>query len=455
LFTAREPNEIEPVGNAFDDNRSVWRAAADRRSRYEPRAPLAGDAAYDVAIVGGGFTGTSTAWHLARRSPDLGVVVCEAKELGNGASGRNGGLVLNGVNGVSHADAEAARAIYEVTKAGIDAIESRIRTLGLDVPFRREGTLEILTDARRADEAAREVERLAAAGLPLRLLDRDRLRELARFDRAEGAVLDPTAGQIDGLALVRAMRAPLEEKGVVVHEGTPVLRVEEGPTVRLTTPGGTIRARAVVLATNAYTPRLGYFRSGIVPLFSHLIATEPLDRRRWEEIGWGARVGGFSDDLDRLSYGGLTERGELVFGGGSNAAYGYGFGGATALASPPPRAFGAIEATLRRYLPKTEGVRVAHRWTGPIALTMSRVCTMGVRGSHRNVYFALGYSGHGITLANLAGEVLADLHAGDAERWRSMPFFQQKLLWVPPEPIRWAGYHLVTAVTGKSPRRSL
>jgi len=121
----------------------------------------------------------------------------------------------------------------------------------------------------------------------------------------------------------------------------------------------------------------------------------------------------------------------------------------------PVKPFAAIEATLHRYLPGTREVRIAHRWTGPIALTMSRVCTMGVRGKHENVYFALGYSGHGITLSNLAGQVLTDIYAGDDARWRGLPFYQQELLFVPPEPFRWVGYHAYTKLTGRSPRRSL
>ncbi len=151
----------------------------------------------------------------------------------------------------------------------------------------------------------------------------------------------------------------------------------------------------------------------------------------------------------------MTTRGELVFGGGSNASYGYGFGNGTAFQGDDTRAMEAIAKSLHRYLPKAKDVRIAHRWSGPVALTMSRVCTMGVQGKHRNVYFALGYSGHGITLANLAGEVLTDLYAGDAARWKGLPFFQQRLLYVPPEPFRWVGYHAYTTLTGRSPRRSL
>jgi gamma-glutamylputrescine oxidase len=442
------------VSNSIDDNRSVWWATANAHREYVPLPPLARDTDCDVAIVGGGFTGTSTAYHLAQRFPERRVVLCEARFLANGASGRNGGLVLNGVNGVSNVDLEVARRVFDTTKHGIDAIEARIRKHALDVPFRRDGCIEILTDPRRADAAARDVERLQGAGLPLKFVHGAELLKLARLEGAVGAVVDPTAGQMDGVSLVRAMRPVLEGMGVSIHETTPVLGIEEGEVITLTTPNARIRAKAIVLATNAYTPRLGYFSQGVVPVHSHVVATEPLAKETWEELGWGGHLAGFSDDLDRLAYGSMTARGELVFGGGSNAAYAYAFGNGTAYTGNLVKPFAAIERSLRRYLPRAAAVRVAHRWTGPVALTMSRVCTMGVQGKHRNVYFALGYSGHGVTLANLAGEVLTDIYSGDDARWRGLPFFQQRLLYVPPEPFRWLGYQAYTTITGRSPKRS-
>jgi len=98
-------------------------------------------------------------------------------------------------------------------------------------------------------------------------------------------------------------------------------------------------------------------------------------------------------------------------------------------------------------------VPVEHRWSGPLAITLDRVCSMGVGGDHRNVYHALGYSGHGVALALLAGRVLADLHDDHHEPWRELPFYQKRLLPIPPEPLRWLGYQTYTRLTGKSPRK--
>jgi gamma-glutamylputrescine oxidase len=442
--------------STIEDNRSVWWAARNEHGPVEESPPLDRDVDCDVAVIGGGFTGVSTAYHLARRFPERRVVLCEAHRLANGASGRSGGLVLNWMNSPPTEDLELTRRIFDTTRGGIDAIEALVREHGLDVAFRRSGCLEVFTNPLRADAAQREVERLASAGIPLRFIRGAELAQLTRLEGAVGAILDPTAGHLDGVSFINAMRPVLNRLGVHVYERTPVLGIEEGEVHTLQVPSARVRAKTLVLATNAYTPRLGYFGSGVVPLHSHVLSTEPLQPETWEELGWSGGLSGFSDDLDRIAYGSMTRRGELVFGGGSNAAYSYRFGNETEYRGEAARAFQAIEDRLHRYFPrlKSYDARIAHRWTGTVGLTMTRICTMGVQGKHRNVLYALGYSGHGITLANLSGAVLTDVYSGDDARWRGLPFFEQRLPFVPPEPFRWLGYQFYTSLTGRSPRRA-
>ncbi len=435
----------------IDTNCSAWLAD---KPEYRPLPPLLRDAEADVAVIGGGFTGVSTALHLAARFPERRIVLLEARGLANGASGRNGGMVLNWVNGVETGTPEVARRIYDTTLMGIALIDGLIREHGLDIAWRRDGCLEVFTDEARAAAAAKRAEWLQAAGVPVRFLPREALSATLRLQGATGALLDPNAGQLDGVGYLRGLRQVLLDRGVDIYEGTPVLSVREGATCTLTTPGGQVSAKAIVLATNAYTPMLGYFKNGLFPLHSHVIATEPLSAERQAALGWGG-VAGFSDDLDRIAYASMTPSGRLLFGGGSNAAYGYPYGGGTAWAGNAEAGFAAVHQRMLKYLPGAAGVALSHRWTGPIAVTMSRVCSMGVRGEHKNVYYALGYSGHGITLANLAGRVLTDIYSGDDARWRGLPFYQQRLLYIPPDPFRWVGYHAFTTLTGKSPRRTL
>jgi len=453
-----------------DENRSVWvseyaeRAArdaggassGDAGAASSARPPLRGRAVADVVIVGGGLTGVSTAWHLAARRPQLGIALLEAGVLGQGASGRSGGQVLHGINGVTPDTPESRRRIHAVTGLGIDLAEEWASRFAPGA-FRRGGCLEIYTDARRAEAAHAEIEARRAAGIPAEFFSQGELP----IAGARGAVLDPRAGRLNGFALLQGMRRPLVDAGVALHEHTRVRRIHVGTEVVCESADGELRARALVLATNAYTPSLGFFRSGILPLHSHALATAPLDDARWRQVGWGA-FEGLSDDLDRIAYACRTPGGRLVFGGGGNAAYAYRFGGSPFAVRAPSagaraggdRATRFMRGVMARYFPSLAGVPIEHRWSGALAITLDRVCSMGVMGEARNLYYALGYSGHGIALALLAGRVLADLYEGNDEPWRNLPFHQKRLLPLPPEPLRWIGYQLYTRLTGKSPRRS-
>ncbi len=431
----------------FDDNRASWLEGAPEDT---PAPPLSKDLTVDVAIVGGGFTGVSTAYQLSRRFPKLGIALVEAKRLGNGASGRNGGLILNGIT-VRDADPELMAREHAITNGAIDAVESLIREHDLKVRFRRTGCLHVATSSKAADEAHAVTEQLIARGIPLRYLRGAQLTAAMPLHGAHGAVLDPGEGMLVGVDLLRAMRPVLLAQGVQIYEGTPVRRIREGETIDLVTPAATIRAMAIVLSTSGYTPRLGYFRTGLLPVISHVIATDPLPPDLLALLGFD-RLAGFFDDSPRLAYCSVDTAGRVIFGGGSTDAYAYRFGNATAYdATPDDAATHALRRSLVSYLPALADVPIRHRWSGPLDLTLVRHCAIGVTGKHRNVYYGLGYSGHGITLANLAGTVISDIYAGDDARWRDVAFFMRKPSGIPLEPLRWLGYQLYTRFTGKSP----
>lgn len=426
-------------------NRSVWTAESEPP---RPTAPLAGTLRTAVVIIGGGFTGVSTALHLRRALPNLGIALVEAGTLGQGASGRNGGQVLHGINGVSPATPEGLRRIHGVTSAGIDIAEDLAAAYAPPGTFRRQGALEVFTDARRADRAHAHVERLRAAGLAAEFLP---ARALA-LTGAKGAVLDPLAGRLNGFALLQALRPVLVAQGIALHEHSRVLRVRVGREMAIETARGGVRAQALVLATNAYTPALGFFRSGVLPLHSHVLATAPLAPDDWARIGWG-QWDGFTDDLDRIAYALRTPGGRLLLGGGGNPAYSYHYGGqVVARPSAIARAQPFMRRVLHQYFPGAAHMPIECHWSGVLGVTRDRVCSIGVGGPHQNLFHALGYSGHGVALALLAGKVLADLYVDHHEPWRDLPFYQKRLLPIPPEPLRWLGYQAYTRLTGKSPR---
>jgi len=428
------------MAKVFDDNQSPWLIDA---VDDPPAPPLDKDLDVDVAIIGGGFTGVSTAYHLRRRFPERRIILLEAKRLANGASGRNGGMMLNGISFSD--DPEVVAKEYALTRQTVDDIEAMIREHSLRVRYRRDGCVHISTTQRAADDAQAYVERVARLGVPLRFV-RD-VDSVLRVKRAYGAIVDSNEGLINGVDLIRAMRPLLA--GVDIYEGTPVTRIREGETIKLATPRATVSAKAIVLATSGYTPHLGYFRTGLLPVISHVIATDPLPRDLLARIGFD-RYAGFFDDLPRLAYCGVDVDGRLLFGGGATGAYAYRFGNATTFdARLDDSGARATRAILTRYLPELADIPIAHRWSGPLDLSLKRFVAMGVLG--KNIFYSLGYSGHGVTLANLSGRVLADLYAGNHEPWKDYAFYMKRPSGIPPEPFRWLGYQVIARLTGRSP----
>ncbi|MBI3957248.1 MAG: FAD-dependent oxidoreductase, partial [Chloroflexi bacterium] len=316
----------------IDENRSVWAASTPD---YQPGPPLAGDINADLAIIGGGFTGTSTAYHFSRRYPEKRVVLLEAASLANGASGRNGGMLLNGLPLDPPPNPAVDALIYATTNAGIDTIEEIIRRHKLPVSYRRDGTLSVFTNRERAERAHAKAEYHQSIGIPSHFIERADLARRFRLEGVHGAILDPHSGQLNGSQYVRSQRPVLVEQGVEIYERTPVLKVEEGRTITLATPNGTVQARSIVLATNGYTSKLGYFRDAIFPVVSHVFATAPLNPA--EQLGW-REWAGFYDDMDRISYSSLTKEGQVIFGGGSPNGAAYNFNNGTRFNGSPAEA---------------------------------------------------------------------------------------------------------------------
>ncbi len=440
----REPAESGRLAGS-----PVWRVEAPEPDRC---AALTGSHTADVAIIGGGLTGVSTAMHLSERFPKLEIALLEAKQLGAGASGRNAGQVLHGLAGdAGSSDAELLE-IQRVTQLGIDLAEQWSTQHAPPGTFRRSGCATVFTSAEHAEEAARDADFDRSLGIPTRFLAGSELR----LRGVAGALVDPDAGVLNAQALLDSLRPVLLGRGVRVHEDTPVVRVRPGECHLLRTSQAELRARTLVLATNAYTPALGFFAGQLLTLYSHVLATEPLSDALWDELGWRDFVG-LSDDQSRLAFCSRTAQNRLLIGGGSNMAYSYARANRSAdtdlVSRLARRALPALREVMLRYMPPLADTCPAHLWSGKLAIPVDRICSMGVSGEHRNLYHALGYSGHGLALALVAGRVLADLYAGDHDSWRTLPFYQRRMPRWPPEPLRRLGYEAYTRLTKHAPRR--
>ena len=430
----------------IDENKSLW---ASYTPDYNRNPPLKGDTSADLAIIGGGFTGTSTAYHFSKHYPEKRCIILEAKSLANGASGRNGGMMLNWINGISDESDEMTKRVYDFTSAGIDMITGLIEEHHLDVSYRRDGSMQVFTNQERAEKAHQRAEHLQSIGVPVQFFTADEICQHINLTNVYGATVDMSEGQLNGAQYIRAMKPILEGQGVEIYEDTPVLKVNEGADILLTTAEGQVRAKAIVLATNGYTGKLGYFRKAIFPLHSHVFATPPLSDEQKAQVGWKT-MAGYSDDLDRISYSTMTREGNIVFGGGSNQSYAYLYNNKTAYRGNATFSFAKMQGTQTEYLPTAQGLPVSHRWTGTLAISLKRNCSIGVL--RNRVFYGLGYSGHGVTLANLAGKVIVDIYGGNTAEANQHEWYNQGFAPIPLEPFRWIGYQGFTRLTGRSPR---
>ncbi|MFN8543627.1 MAG: FAD-binding oxidoreductase [Candidatus Binatia bacterium] len=413
---------------------SLWLAGLAE----EAAPPLEGDTSADVAIVGGGYTGLSTA--LALRAEGLSVVVLEREVCGFGASGRNAGHLTPTIGKDLPTLAklfgrDRARGCVDLVQRAIGHVEETIARHGIDCAYEAVGNVMAAVHPRQHHVLDRAAEAGSALGLDGELLEPEAMRERglpAAFTRGyllrRGGILDPGR-------YVRGLRRAALAAGAVLYEGTPVVGLDAGTPAVVRTTGGRVRARTVVLAANAYTPELGWLRHTIVRLHVYLFATAPLTALQLAGIAWRGREGVYTAHESLESY--RLTADQRIVGGAKLARYGW---GGRALADDPAT-FAALEAVFRDRFPTLRDVPVTHRWGGPIGFALDFLPVVGRTGPHGNVLYSVGYAGHGLALASYAGTMLADLACGRAGMGAALA---RRWLPLPPEPLRWLVVHGIT-----------
>jgi gamma-glutamylputrescine oxidase len=220
----------------------------------------------------------------------------------------------------------------------------------------------------------------------------------------------------------------------VVYENTEVTGVEEGgPVVLHTRDGRTVRAKSLVLASNAFTPNMGFLRNSVVPMREYVAMTRPLSEAQLKAIGWRLRVP-FNDSRTEVFYLGLTREGRIHIGGGAPE---YEFNHGVGKAAVGREREGKLLNELGRLFPRLAGMEFDVRWDGIVDWSLDASPSVGVTGRHGNVFYGLGYSGHGVNLSSVFGRIIADLEAGRGAAWARYPFVNASLNYVPNEPFRW------------------
>lgn len=422
----------EPL--VFEPNRSYW-----ARSQPPQNPPLTSDIAVDVAVLGGGFTGLSAAYYLRRVSPHKRVAVLEAQGCGNGASGRNGAMVLTmTADRYMHFSSAPAidKKIYDLTAWNIRALSELSSATGIDCELEANGALQTLVTSDDVRAARAYVQQARSLGMPVEFWDKQRLVSEIGTEVYEAGFFDPNGGHVHPMKLVHVFKAAAENAGAEIYENTIVASIEEGREHLLHTTGGqTIKAKSLVLATNAFTSRMGFFRSSIVPIQEYVAITEPLSEWQLAEIGWRNRVP-FNDSRTQVFYLGLTEDNRIHIGGGSP---GYSFNGGLSDPGDAASHFERLQRELVRIYPKLSHAKFELAWGGVVDWSLDASPSVGCTGKYNNIFYGLGYSGHGVNLTSIFGRIIADLEAGLEEPWKQYPFLNASLDYIPNEPFRWLG----------------
>jgi glycine/D-amino acid oxidase-like deaminating enzyme len=405
-----------------------------------PASPLPGDRDVDVAIVGAGFTGLWTAYYLATAQPGLRIAVCEREIAGFGASGRNGGW-CSALFPASLAKLERmagrgpAVAMYRAMQDTVDEVGRVAAAEGIDCHWAKGGTVQLARSPAQLERAAGEVREARAFGFgpqDLRLLSAAEASEQVAATGVLGGTFTPHCAAIHPARLARGLAEAVRRRGVAVFERTPVTEMAPG---RLRTPAGTVRAEYVIRATEGYTPLLPGCRRAVAPVYSLMIATEPLPAAAWERIGLTGRPT-FGDHRHLIIYGQRTADARLAF-GGRGAPYHLG-----SMIRPEfdrsPAVFAALRRSLAELFPVLGDVPVAQAWGGPLGVPRDWCASAGLDRAS-GLGWAGGYVGDGVATTNLAGRTLADLVLGKDTDLTHLPWVGHRSPAWEAEPLRWLG----------------
>jgi glycine/D-amino acid oxidase-like deaminating enzyme len=434
-----------------DPPKSLWWYTLDEK--VTPREALGGDTEADIAIVGAGYTGLWTAHYLAEADPTLRIVVLEQAVAGFGASGRNGGwcsaffATSYGRIAEEHGG-PAALAMHKAMCQTVDEVGDVSSKLGIDCHYAKGGTIAAARTVAQLERAKQEVAAARRLGIreeDIRLAGAgEATRELGATS-VLGAVVNPHCAAIHPARLCRGLASSVEDRSVKLYESTPAISIKPH---RVVTPAGTVRADVVVRATEGYTGQLKGMRRKVVPIYSLMIATEPIGEEFWAEAGLSRRQT-FSDMRHLVIYGQRTADDRIAFGGRGAP---YHFGSAISPAFDQDRnVHEAIRSTLVELFPALEKTEITHRWGGPLGITRDWHPSVGF-DRRAGLAWAGGYAGDGVSTTNLAGRTIADLVLGRDTDLVRLPWVGHVSPNWEPEPFRWLGVNAALRLTGSADR---
>jgi glycine/D-amino acid oxidase-like deaminating enzyme len=368
-------------------------------------APLKGAKSADVCVIGAGFTGTSTALELAERGYNVHVV--EANKVGWGASGRNGGQIIGGISGeqriAKQNDQGVLELLWDMRWAGHNIIRDRVRKYNIECDLKF-GYMDVAIKERHLRDFRAERELLEKHDFPFefRMLSGEETQETIGTSAYIGALMNMGCGHLHPLNLCIGEARAAVSRGATIYEQSPVLRIERGDRPKVVTPHGSVSAEFVVIAGNAYHTLERKLRGIMFPVNSFIIATEPLSEELVRFVN--PKDVAVCDPNFVLEYFRLSAEKRLLFGGRCNY-----FG------SDPEIIKKNLRPRMLRIYPELAKSKIDFAWGGTIGVPLNRVPQLGRISS--NVFYCQGYSGHGVNVTHLAGQILADAISGTLERF--------------------------------------
>jgi glycine/D-amino acid oxidase-like deaminating enzyme len=427
----------------------------DSVHRPAPRPALDGDLSADLVVVGGGFTGLWAALIALEEQPGRDVVVVDGHRIGWAASGRNGGFCAASLtHGLANGVARWPDEMATLTRLGhenLDALEAAIGRHGIDCGFARTGELDVAVAPWQLEGLAEDHATATGLGERSHLLDARQTRALVDSPTYLGGRYDPDGvAVLDPARLVWGLAAAVERLGGRVLESTRVTDVHDlGGRVVLRTPVGSLTARHVVLGTNVFPSPVRRHRPFVVPVWDHVLATEPLDGDRLAAIGWSGRQG-VGDAGNLFHYYRLTDDGRLVW-GGYDALYYFG-NDMTSRRSRNARTEALLAQHLVETFPALDGVRITHAWGGAIDTCTRFSAFWGLTHGGR-VASVQGYTGLGVGASRFGAQVCLDLLAGRSNERTALSMVRSRPAPFPPEPLRWTGIQLTRRAIARADAR--
>jgi glycine/D-amino acid oxidase-like deaminating enzyme len=440
------PNESQQDPSSYK-RRSWWLESLP--ADIVPEAPLADEQRTDIAVIGGGFTGLSTAYHLRQLVPDAQVRVLESEVCGFGASGRNGGFSMTlfgltkGITALRFGH-QKAREAHSYMEEAVDYLDRTIREKKFACDYERSGYLLIGTSkaqCKRIEEDFRIAERWGLSGIEA--WDRDRLRQEFQTESYLSGWFESRCGIVNPAKLAREWKRIAMESGAIVHENSPVSALSRDKTggFLIECAGGRLRADRVVFATNAYSSLIPQLASKQVPVFTHIVLSEPLSPERLASIGWRNRAG-VEDARNLIHYYRLTADNRIVMGGGDvSVTFGRNFE-----RDQNEQIFAHLRQHVVDVFPQLAGLRFTHGWGGPVSVTLDMAPALGFLGKDRRAVYSLGTVGHGVSMTAYNGLTIAELLAGRTSSRTGQFFVGRRTIPWPPEPLRFGAIQAIRGV---------